>query len=173
MSPPTSDRCCYFSTDLISIPARHVMSRGVYKWGTLTHSWECVRPHWRSTTKTITVVDTSVSLLCSVTYSPSGLIIFQPNCLPLGRENGCCHYSNGLTSHLRVKVHNIGVCGIQWPIWLESTLFTVRIKLCFHTSYFGSFLNKAWCHRVTMVSLLELLSLMKSHNTLEPRKHHT
>ena len=140
--------------------------------GYTQHSVECylgsVR---RSTTKTITVVDTSVSLLCSVTYSPSGLII-QPNWLPLGRENGCCHYSNDLTSRLRVKMHNIGVCGIPRPIWLESTLFTVRIKLCFHTSYLGSFLKKAWCHRVTMMSLLELLSLMKSHKTLEPRKHH-
>ena len=120
----------------------------------------------------ITVVDTSVSLLCSVTYSPSGLSLFQPTCLPLGRKDGCCHWSNGLTSHLIVKVHNIGVYGIQWLIWLESTLFTVRIKLCFHTSYLGSFLNKACCHRLTMMSLLELLSLMKYHKTLEPRKHH-
>ena len=91
--------------------------------------------------------------LCKGTPSPSGLPLFQPTCLPLGRKDGCCHWSNGLTSHLIVKVHNIGVCGIQWPIWLESTLFTVQIKLCFHTSYLGSFLNKAWCHRVTMMSL--------------------
>ena len=49
----------------------------------------------------------------------------------------------------------------------------MRIKLCFHTSYLGSFLNKAWCHRVTMMSLLELLSFMNPHKTLEPRKHHT
>ena len=117
---------------------------------------------------TITVVDTSVLLLCSVTCSPSGLPIFQPILV----KDGCCHWSTGLTSQLIVKMYDIGVCGIQWPIWLESTLFTVRIKLCFHTSYLGSFLNKAWYYRVTMMSLLELLSLMKYHNTLEPRKHH-
>ena len=34
------------------------------------------------------------------------------------------------------------------------------------------FSKKAWCHRVTMMSLLELLPLMKYHNTLVPRKHH-
>ena len=127
------------------------MSRGVYKWGTLTHSFcDCftAEPLYD---KTITVVDTSVSLLCSVNYSPSGLLI-QPNCFPLGRENGCCHCSNDLTSHLRVKVHNIGVCGISRPIWLESTLFTVRIKLMFYKSYLGSFLDKALYTRVMMIT---------------------
>ena len=113
-----------------------------------------------------------MSLLCSVTYSPSGLLISQPTCLPLGRENDCCHWSNGLTSHLIVKVHDIGGCGIQWPIWLESTLFTVRIKLCFHTSYFGSFLNTAWYYRVMMMSLLEFPHIMSQNIMMEPRKHH-
>ena len=107
----------------------------------------------------------------NVNRSPSGLLA-QSNCPPLGGENDCCHYPNDHPSHLVVKVHRTGVNGILCPIWLELTLFTVRIKLWFHTSYLESFLNKAWYDRVTMMSLLELLSLVNTHKTLEPRKHH-
>ena len=101
----------------------------------------------------------------NVNRSPSGLLA-QSNCPPLGGENDCCHYSNDYPSHLIVKVHRTGANGILCPIWLELTLFIVRIKLWFHTSYLESFLNKAWYDRVMMVSLLQLLPTEAQNITL-------
>ena len=65
-----------------------------------------------------------------------------------------------------------GVCGIHGPIWPEPTLFIIRIKLWFQTSYLGSFLNKAWYDRVMMVSLVVLELLPIELLPIEARKHH-
>ena len=58
----------------------------------------------------------------------------------------------------------IGVSGIYSPIWPELTLFTVRIKLWFCTSYLASLLDKAWYDRVSIITHSWIPELMSNHS---------
>ena len=61
--------------------------------------------------------------------------------------------------------------GRMLPIWLESTLSSLRIKLCFYKSYLGLFLNEAWDDKVTMITFGIPIPINKDRGTYHKYIH--
>ena len=101
-----------------------------------------------------------------VASSPKGLHLQVPSFV----EGGWLYDWKGYWRLPKVLGYLGGVCGVHSPIWPKLTIFNMRIKPRFRTSYLGSFLNEAWYERVMIVVLLELLpkEARKHHKSLQP-----